>query len=42
MYRQRGKPDGEQALGCWQVLGIMAVTLLAFLLLYEPITNLLR
>jgi hypothetical protein len=48
MYKRKEKHNGsqltgsERLLGCWQVLGILAVTLLAFLLFYEPITNLLR
>ena len=34
--------EERQAMGCFQVLGVLAVALMAFLLFYEPIINLLR
>jgi hypothetical protein len=42
MYRQKEKPNDSRPLGCWQIAGVALVVLLVFLLLYEPITNLLR
>ena len=42
MGNRKVRLEAEPPLGCWQVAGIALVVLIMFLLIYEPIANLLR